>query len=488
MDKLSFSSDHVNYLLLRYLQESGFKHSSFVFYNESNQANRVDLDPSAVPPGALIHILQKGFQFIELEANLTQDGNNMDGEFSFLESKDLITKSIEELRETVREQRDSTRREKDEKDENVPTAMEEDKPEMEVSPGQVTTLKGHSAEVYVCAWSPTDCLLASGSGDGTARLWPNAGKAQADSGQACETPIVLMHADGQAPKADGNKDVTTLDWSPDGQQLATGSYCGLVRVWSKEGTLVKTLTSHSNPVFALKWNKKGSLVLTGSVDHTAVVWDPKFPEPKQRFNFHSGAILDVDWRNNVAFATCSGDKLIHVCKLGEDEPVKTFRGHQKEVNTVWWGVRKLLASGSDDKTARIWSLNQDDAVHVLKGHKKEVYQVRWSPVTNQAPPPSVATASFDMTVKLWDVESGRNVYTLCQHTSPVYSVAFSPDGQYLASGSFDEKVCIWSVRDGSLVRSFSAEGGVFDLCWNKSGDKIAASCNNADVYILDFRL
>lgn len=95
-------------------------------------------------------------------ALILQDGTDVDGEYSFLDSKDLITKPVEELREIVREQRDNARKEKDEKDENVPTAMEEDKPEMEVSPGQVTALTGHCAAVYVCAWSPTECLLASG--------------------------------------------------------------------------------------------------------------------------------------------------------------------------------------------------------------------------------------------------------------------------------------------------------------------------------------
>ena len=42
----------------------------------------------------------------------------------------------------------------------------------------------------------------------------------------------------------------------------------------------------------------------------------------------SGPTLDVDWRNNVSFATCSTDKMIHVCKIGENRPIKTFSGHQ----------------------------------------------------------------------------------------------------------------------------------------------------------------
>ena len=43
---------------------------------------------------------------------------------------------------------------------------------------------------------------------------------------------------------------------------------------------------------------------------------------------YAAPTLDVDWRNNVSFATCSTDKMIYVCKLGEGRPVKAFQGHQ----------------------------------------------------------------------------------------------------------------------------------------------------------------
>ncbi len=49
--------------------------------------------------------------------------------------------------------------------------------------------------------------------------------------------------------------------------------------------------------------------------------------------------LDVDWRNNNSFATCSTDKLIHVCKIGDTAPMKTFQGHTDEVNAIKWDPR-----------------------------------------------------------------------------------------------------------------------------------------------------
>ena len=45
--------------------------------------------------------------------------------------------------------------------------------------------------------------------------------------------MVLHHTNSKA--TDKSKDVTTLDWNQDGSLLATGSYDGLARIWTKDG-------------------------------------------------------------------------------------------------------------------------------------------------------------------------------------------------------------------------------------------------------------
>ncbi len=66
------------------------------------------------------------------------------------------------------------------------------------------------------------------------------------------------------------------------------------------------------------------------VDRTTIIWDSQTGSAKQQFAFHSAPALDVDWQSDEAFASCSTDKCIHVCKLGQERPIKSFQGHTNE--------------------------------------------------------------------------------------------------------------------------------------------------------------
>ena len=56
----------------------------------------------------------------------------------------------------------------------------------------------------------------------------------------------------------------------------------------RAGELKNTLNNHRGPIFSLKWNRKGDLLLSGSVDKTAIIWDGRTGEVKQQFEYHTG--------------------------------------------------------------------------------------------------------------------------------------------------------------------------------------------------------
>ncbi|XP_061082769.1 F-box-like/WD repeat-containing protein TBL1X [Conger conger] len=507
---MSITSDEVNFLVYRYLQESGFSHSAFTFGMESH-ISQSNINGTLVPPAALISILQKGLQYVEAEVSINEDGTVFDGRpiesLSLIDAvmPDAVQSRQQALREKLAQQQASgamattsalaqqsvlkNREASVNGEENGTYTINnhvedvEMDGDVEIPASQATVLRGHESEVFICAWNPVTDLLASGSGDSTARIW-NLSQNGVSGGSS--TQLVLRHCIREGGQdVPSNKDVTSLDWNSDGTLLATGSYDGFARIWTKDGNLASTLGQHKGPIFALKWNKKGNCILSAGVDKTTIIWDAHTGEAKQQFPFHSAPALDVDWQNNTTFASCSTDMCIHVCRLGNDRPLKTFQGHSNEVNAIKWDPSgMLLASCSDDMTLKIWSMKQDTCVHDLQAHSKEIYTIKWSPPSANI---MLASASFDSTVRLWDVERGACIHMLTRHQEPVYSVAFSPDGKHLASGSFDKCVHIWNTTSGALVHSYRGTGGIFEVCWNSAGDKVGASASDGSVCVLDLR-
>jgi len=493
---MSFHSDEVNFLVYRYLQESGFVHSAFVFGAESLIAQS-NINGALVPPWALISIIQKGLMYVEAEISTGDDESKLIDSLSLI---DAVMPDVVSTRKQAEGEAKSNGVKKEEPNEEMTEKKEEGNNQEEggselmvvdsdikIPIEKSTVLKGHDSEVFICAWNPKKDLLASGSGDSTARIWN-----MTQSGN--DTPVeVLKHCiQMEGREVPSNKDVTSLDWNCHGNLLATGSYDGYARIWSTTGRLEKTLGQHKGPIFALKWNKNGNYILSAGVDKTTIIWDSSTGNCKQQFAFHSAPALDVDWKSEETFASCSTDKQIHVCKLGLNQPVKTFQGHTNEVNAIKWDPQgKLLASCSDDMTLKIWNMDKDSSVHDLSAHQKEIYTIKWSPTGPGTNNPNMnlvlASASFDSTVRLWDVERGTSLHSLTRHTEPVYSVAFSPDGKYLASGSFDKCVHIWSTQSGELVHSYKGTGGIFEVCWNSKGDKVGASASDGTVFVLDLR-
>eukprot|EP00038_Savillea_parva_P031354 m.85489 g.85489 ORF g.85489 m.85489 type:complete len:81 (-) comp9632_c0_seq3:2034-2276(-) len=48
------------------------------------------------------------------------------------------------------------------------------------------------------------------------------------------------------------------------------------------------------------------------------------------------------------------------------------------------------------------------------------------------------------------------------------------------------RLCI--LKTGRVVQTCTAGGGIFEVCWNKDGKRLAACCQDSTVLVVDFNV
>lgn len=138
-----------------------------------------------------------------------------------------------------------------------------------------------SAPIRSIDWSGDGQVLATGHEDNTIRFW---------------------NSDGVADKVIGGHGgfVQTLDFSPDSQTLASGSWDHTVRTWKRDGTPVSVLRGHEGNVFAVQWTRDGRKILSGAADGILRLWDPATGQTEWQTLFgDTGDSVTLDSRGHV---------------------------------------------------------------------------------------------------------------------------------------------------------------------------------------------
>jgi len=121
--------------------------------------------------------------------------------------------------------------------------------------------KNHIHPVLDACFNSFGRRLATSSSDGTAVIYalrPNA-EAEVSATVLCR---LLGH----------EKEVSKVQFSPNGQMLLTASADKTCRLWSMTGVCLQVLEGHGDEILNCTFNYDGDCIITGSKDNTCRVW------------------------------------------------------------------------------------------------------------------------------------------------------------------------------------------------------------------------
>jgi U3 small nucleolar RNA-associated protein 13 len=149
---------------------------------------------------------------------------------------------------------------------------------------------------------------------------------------------------------------------------------------------ITTLKAHEKDINALDVAPNDKLLVSGSQDRTAKVYE-------------------------IEYATGSGRKITR----GEIKLLGICKGHKRGVWSVKFGrTERVLATGSGDKTVKLWSLEDFTCVKTFEGHTNSVLRVDFLSSGMQ-----LVSSASDGLVKVWNVRDEECAMTLDKHEDKV---------------------------------------------------------------------
>jgi len=361
-------------------------------------------------------------------------------------------------------------------------------------------LKGHTDKVNCVAFSPVGGRIASGSDDGTVRLW----SLWSDGGFCLRTYsgygsaiLCLAYSPNDRQIASGGAGCTVWLWntgisgdcirilsghsgvvsavkySPRGDQVASASEDTTVRLWDMEsGACRHILTGHVGPVISVAFSPKGDQVATGSADKTVKLWDIETGHCRQTLTGHTDVVTSVVYSpKGDQIASVSKDRSIRLCSVSSR---LISSNHCAEV----YGVKCSPSGGSIascglDGTIRFWDRITGDLSRTLKGHRDAVFGIDFSSRGEW-----IVSGGADMTVRIWDVDSGICHQILIGHTEYVMAVAFSPYDDTVASASRDKTVRVWDTTTGERRWIWTGLSAMMSVVISPDGTQVASGSSS----------
>jgi WD40 repeat protein len=321
----------------------------------------------------------------------------------------------------------------------------------------------HSKSVLDVSVSPDGNLVASASTDNTVKLWNKQGKLLK----------TFNHSD----------DVTSVSFSPDGKTIATGSADRKIRIWqvNNDKSAIATLAGHKGAVTSVSFSPDGKTIASGSYDKTVKIWNITSKKLLQTLNAHKDWVLGVKFSpDGKTIASASADKTVKLWnRQGKTQKFqikpKTLNKHSGIVYSVSFSPNNQeIVTASADTTVKIWN-RKGEEIRTLKGHNDEVISASFSRDGEK-----IVTGSADDTVKVWN-RNGTLLSTFRGHQDDVRAVSFSRDGT-IASASKDKMVKIWQPNSTPLNHILSGHGDwVYKISFSPDGKTIASASRDQTV-------
>jgi WD40 repeat protein len=317
---------------------------------------------------------------------------------------------------------------------------------------RLETQTGHRKAIKSVAFNPQGNILATGSEDGTVKLWDVA------SAREIET------------LSSGYGAVESIAFSPDGDTLAICSEDShgvfLMNIVNGKRRILKGSVSE------IAYAPDGRL-LAGASNRTIYLWDTTMERKIRQLDGHEESIKSLSFAGSgTQLASASKDGVIKIWDTATGNNIRTLGGFSGDVFAATLSKDgKFIAAGDMVGEVKLWNAATGRKLHsiniVENGISEGVLSLAFSPDCK-----TIAAGTSHGIVRFWDVATGHERLPRedrQQDTTPplplqlsltfAWSIAYSPDGKTVACANSESWPQLWDVMEACPRRWLTTQGG-----------------------------
>ena len=308
-------------------------------------------------------------------------------------------------------------------------------------------MPGHRTDVRSVALSSDDRMLATAS-QGSLKIW-NA------KTRSCLRTLDCGHA-------------LSLAFLPGDKIVVVGTRDGALEVFDiAASTLIDTIAAHERDVWSLQVSPDGKTLVTGSADKSAKFWQFKVVQEEvlgttrttsKLTLVHTRSLKVNDDILSVCFspderllAVSTLDSTVKVFFLDTLKLFLTLYGHKLPVLSMDISCdSKLIVTSSADKNVRVWGLDFGDCHKAFFAHNDSILAVKFIPNNIDGNGHHFFSASKDRIIKYYDADKFEQIQKLDGHKGEIWAMAVAHSGEFIVTASHDKSIRIWEQTDEQI--------------------------------------
>lgn len=315
----------------------------------------------------------------------------------------------------------------------------------------LATLGQHDHQVTSVAFSPDGQQIASGSFDRTVKVWDAVSKK-------------LIHTENIGQSDEDL--VWSVDFSPDDKLLAAGTEGGLIYFWNRESLNLSSIWTNRFRATSLKFSPDGRWLGVGDMEKVHL-WNVANQSIAAEFDCHQ------NWRVNVGIAF-SPDNQLFAYNQGDGEVILYDLKQEKKLDRpldlgapstslAFSPDGRVLASGARGGLLRVWDLKTLSPMRTMNHHSTWIGEVQFSPDGVW-----LISGSADQTLRLWDTETWEHRSILKGHLDEIWDFDIASDGRTLVTGGKDDLVKLWNPEPKQELRQHFEFPDNMEAGWQRS--------------------